>query len=177
MRQAGRRLSKGWMRVDCDLLRFRVGSVKHTLSHTLCLTILIGFGIIGFRDPHGIRPIGFAKRQSPKGTDYMFASESVVCDGCSFSDFEDLKPGEAVIVNKNSTVTRRQLVPNASFSPCIFEYVYFSRPDSIIDGISVYKCRLAMGEALADQVLEKMGPDHDIDVIIPVSIVAFFCRK
>lgn len=107
----------------------------------------------------------------------MFASESVVCDGCSFSDFEDLKPGEAVIVNKNSTVTRRQLVPNASFSPCIFEYVYFSRPDSIIDGISVYKCRLAMGEALADQVLKKMGPDHDIDVIIPVSIVALLCRK
>lgn len=98
----------------------------------------------------------------------MFASESVVCDGCSFSDFEDLKPGEAVIVNKNKTVTRRLLVPEASFSPCIFEYVYFSRPDSIIDGISVYKARLAMGEALADQVLKKFGADMDIDVIIPV---------
>lgn len=128
-----------------------------------------GFGIIGFRDPHGIRPIGFAKRQSPKGTDYMFASESVVCDGCSFTDFEDLKPGEAVIVNKNLTVTRRQLIPEPSFSPCIFEYVYFSRPDSIIDGISVYKCRLAMGEALADQVTKKLGPNMDVDVIIPVS--------
>lgn len=100
----------------------------------------------------------------------MFASESVVCDGCSFSDFEDLKPGEAVIVNKNRTVTRRELVPNANFTPCIFEYVYFSRPDSIIDGISVYKCRLAMGEALADEVARKLGADMDIDVIIPVSL-------
>ncbi|KAG0091248.1 amidophosphoribosyltransferase [Podila epicladia] len=133
-----------------------------------CVAMIAGFGIIGFRDPHGIRPIGFAKRSSPKGTDYMFASESVVCDGCSFSDFDDLKPGEAVIVNKSKTVTRRLLVPEASFSPCIFEYVYFSRPDSIIDGISVYKARLAMGEALADQVLKKFGADMDIDVIIPV---------
>jgi len=102
----------------------------------------------------------------------MFASESVVCDGCSFSDFEDLRPGEAVIVTKAGRVSRRELVPNANFTPCIFEYVYFSRPDSIIDGISVYKCRLAMGEALADEVLRKMGPDHDIDVIIPVSLLA-----
>lgn len=108
------------------------------------------------------------------GTDYMFASESVVCDGCSFSDFEDIKPGEAVIVNKNKTVIRRLLVPKASFSPCIFEYVYFSRPDSIIDGISVYKARLAMGEALADQVLEKCGADVDIDVIIPVRVTTLF---
>lgn len=107
----------------------------------------------------------------------MFASESVVCDGCSFSDFEDLKPGEAVIVNKNRTVTRRELVPNANFTPCIFEYVYFSRPDSIMDGISVYKCRLAMGEALADEVARKLGADMDIDVIIPVSLRgAVLCR-
>ncbi|KAG0233120.1 amidophosphoribosyltransferase [Actinomortierella wolfii] len=133
-----------------------------------CVAMIAGFGIIGFRDPHGIRPIGFAKRQSDKGTDYMFASESVVCDGCSFTDFEDLRPGEAVIVTKKQKVTRRQLVENPVFTPCIFEYVYFSRPDSIIDGISVYKCRLAMGEALADQVIKKLGPDHDIDVIIPV---------
>ncbi|KAF9546862.1 amidophosphoribosyltransferase [Mortierella hygrophila] len=136
-----------------------------------CVAMIAGFGIIGFRDPNGIRPIGFAKRESQSpgcGTDYMFASESVVCDGCSFSDFEDLKPGEAVIVNKNRTVTRRELVPNANFTPCIFEYVYFSRPDSIIDGISVYKCRLAMGEALADEVARKLGADMDIDVIIPV---------
>ncbi|KAF9584397.1 amidophosphoribosyltransferase [Lunasporangiospora selenospora] len=90
-----------------------------------CVAMIAGFGIIGFRDPHGIRPIGFAKRSSPKGTDYMFASESVVCDGCSFMDFEDLKPGEAVIVNKNM-------------------------------------------QALADEVLKRLGPDMDVDVIIPV---------
>ncbi|KAG0360455.1 amidophosphoribosyltransferase [Podila minutissima] len=142
-----------------------------------CVAMIAGFGIIGFRDPHGIRPIGFAKRQSPKGTDYMFASESVVCDGCSFTDFEDLKPGEAVIVNKNLTVTRRELIPQPSFSPCIFEYVYFSRPDSIIDGISVYKCRLAMGEALADQVTKKLGPNMDVDVIIPVPDTSRAMRK
>ncbi|KAF9917829.1 amidophosphoribosyltransferase [Lobosporangium transversale] len=141
---------------------------KFRINEEDIFTAIKGFGIIGFRDPHGIRPIGFAKRQSPKGTDYMFASESVVCDGCSFTDFEDLRPGEAVIVNKAGLVSRRELVPDANFSPCIFEYVYFSRPDSIIDGISVYKCRLAMGEALADQVLKKLGPDHDVDVIIPV---------
>ncbi|KAF9979401.1 amidophosphoribosyltransferase [Modicella reniformis] len=133
-----------------------------------CLAMIAGFGIIGFRDPHAIRPIGFARRRSPKGYDYMFASESVVCDGCSFTDFEDIRPGEAVIVNKAGVVSRRQLVPDANFSPCIFEYVYFSRPDSIIDGISVYKARLSMGEALADEVLKKLGPNHDVDVIIPV---------
>lgn len=99
----------------------------------------------------------------------MFASESVVCDGCSFSDFEDIRPGEAVIMTKAGKVSRRELVPDAKFSPCIFEYVYFSRPDSIIDGISVYKCRLAMGEALAGEVLKRMGPKPAIDVIIPVS--------
>jgi amidophosphoribosyltransferase len=148
------------------------------INCTLLFYFFLGFGIIGFRDPHGIRPIGLAKResQSPNcGMDYMFASESVVCDGCSFVDFEDLKPGEAVIINKNDKVTRRELVPNANFTPCIFEYVYFSRPDSIIDGISVYKCRLAMGEALADEITRKLGPNMDIDVIIPVRLDIRLC--
>lgn len=104
------------------------------------------------------------------GMDYMIASESVALNSLGFDNFHDLAPGEAIIISR-SKVTKRQLIPPKAFSPCIFEYVYFARPDSIIDGISVYKARLAMGEALADQVLKKFREANiplDIDVVIPV---------
>ncbi|RUS17667.1 hypothetical protein BC937DRAFT_89663 [Endogone sp. FLAS-F59071] len=148
-----------------------------------CVAMIAGFGIIGFRDSHGIRPIGFACRKSDKGYDYIFASESVVSDALSFTDYQDVRPavalshrsdkffqnpkGEAVIITREK-VTRRQLVQVHEIAPCMFEYVYFARPDSIIDGVSVYKARLAMGEALAEQVVRKMGNKMDIDVVIPV---------
>ncbi|KAI8372300.1 phosphoribosyltransferase-like protein [Choanephora cucurbitarum] len=132
-----------------------------------CVAMIAGFGIIGIRDPHGIRPLVLGRRHTKAGYDYMFASESVVLEALGFSDFEDVKPGEAVIITREQ-VSRRRLVVEENLGPCIFEYVYFARQDSIIDGISVYKARLAMGEALADQVIKAFGDQMDIDVVIPV---------
>ncbi|ORY97181.1 amidophosphoribosyltransferase [Syncephalastrum racemosum] len=133
-----------------------------------CVAMIAGFGIIGFRDPHGIRPLVLGRRASANGSyDYMFASESVALDALGFSDYEDVNPGEAVIITREQ-VSRRQLTATQTIAPCIFEYVYFARQDSIIDGISVYKARLSMGEALADQVIKSFSGEHDIDVVIPV---------
>ncbi|KAL1914255.1 uncharacterized protein VTP21DRAFT_9069 [Calcarisporiella thermophila] len=133
-----------------------------------CVAMIAGFGIIGFRDPNGIRPIGFGRRTSSKGTDYMFSSESVVLDALGFSGFEDVNPGEAIIITRQQ-LSRRQLVEPQSYSPCIFEYVYFARPDSIMDGISVYQSRLSMGEALATKVAASLGDKlSELDVVIPV---------
>jgi len=132
-----------------------------------CVAMIAGYGIIGFRDPHAIRPLIFGKRHTPKGYDYMFASESAVLEALGFTDFEDVKAGEAIIITRDR-LARRRLVVESEIAPCIFEYVYFARQDSIIDGISVYKARLQMGEALATQVIKALGKSMDIDVVIPV---------
>ncbi|KAJ1660048.1 amidophosphoribosyltransferase [Dispira simplex] len=132
-----------------------------------CVGMIAGFGLIAFRDPNGIRPLVYGRRKTATGYDYMFASESVVLDSLDFTDITDVLPGEAIIVTRQG-ISKRHLVNDRSFTPCVFEYVYFARPDSIIDGISVYKARLQMGEALADQVQRVLGTDHDIDVVIPV---------
>src|SRR4051812_7561688 len=99
----------------------------------------------------------------------MFASESVAMEALGYSNVQDVGPGEAIIVTRNQRLFKRQVVPARSFSPCIFEYVYFARPDSIMDGVSVYKSRLAMGEALAKQIRKSFPNKLDIDVVIPVS--------
>lgn len=138
-----------------------------------CVAMIAGFGIIGFRDPHGIRPLIFGRRQTSSGYDYMFASESVVLEALGFTDFEDVKAGEAIIITREK-VSRRRLVVEETLAPCIFEYVYFARQDSIIDGISVYKARLSMGEALADQVVKAFGDKMDIDVVIPVKCQLYY---
>lgn len=142
-----------------------------------CIAMLAGFGIIAFRDPNGIRPLGMCSRPAVTtgpvdghGKDYCFASESVVCDALGFEEFEDIKAGEAVIITKHA-VSRRILTPTNAyvFAPDIFEYVYFARPDSVMDGVSVYRSRMAMGDKLADEVrrqLEARG--ESIDVVIPV---------
>ncbi|TPX51642.1 amidophosphoribosyltransferase [Synchytrium endobioticum] len=133
-----------------------------------CTMMIAGFGIIGFRDPNGIRPLVYGTRIVPgQGHDFMFASESVALEALGFSNVQDVGPGEAIIVTKGQRVTKRQVVTSPCFTPCIFEYVYFARPDSIMDGVSVYKCRLAMGEALAKQI-GKCLSKLDIDVVIPV---------
>lgn len=132
-----------------------------------CVAMIAGYGIIGFRDPHGIRPLVLGRRKTETGYDYMFASESVCLDALGFTDCEDVNPGEAIIITREQ-LSRRQLVPAALHTPCIFEYVYFARQDSIIDGISVYNARLSMGEALARQVEKIFGDKCDIDVVIPV---------
>ncbi|KAH6572259.1 hypothetical protein BASA60_006714 [Batrachochytrium salamandrivorans] len=134
-----------------------------------CVAMIAGFGLIGFRDPNGIRPLIFGERVSAngKGKDFMLSSESVCLEALGYTNFQDVVPGEAVILTPDNVSRRQCIVPHV-FTPCIFEYVYFARPDSIMDGISVYKARLAMGEALARAVVKKLGKDMDIDVVIPV---------
>ncbi len=129
--------------------------------------MIIGYGIVAFRDPFGIRPLMIGRRQTDAGDEYMVASESVAVDALGFERFRDVEPGEAVFIDSDGNLYSQQCAKNPVYAPCIFEYVYFARPDSIIDGISVYKARMRMGETLAHKILEKF-PDHDIDVVIPI---------
>jgi len=124
-------------------------------------------GLFAFRDPYALRPVVVGKRTTAAGTDYMIASESVALDGLGFDMLKDLAPGEAVVITPEGKIFFEQCAENPVFSPCIFEYVYFARPDSMIDDISVYKSRLRMGEKLAEKILREW-PDHDIDVVMPI---------
>jgi len=131
------------------------------------VAMILHGGIVGFRDPHGIRPLVIGRRATPAGEEYIIASESVALDALGFDLIRDVEPGEAVFLDVNGRLHTRQCVDHVRHSPCIFEFVYFARPDSIIDNISVYKARLRMGEALADRILS-LRPKHDIDVVIPI---------
>ena len=131
------------------------------------VAMITGYGVLGFRDPNGIRPIVFGQRHTDAGVEYMIASESVALDVLGFSLIRDLAPGEAVYITEDGKLHTRQCAANPVLTPCIFEHVYLARPDSIIDGISVYKARLRMGEKLADKILRER-PEHDIDVVIPI---------
>jgi amidophosphoribosyltransferase len=129
--------------------------------------MLTGKGIIGFRDPYGIRPLVYGKRETDQGSEYMLASESVALQASGFELVGDLQPGEAIYIDYAGNVHRRQCAASSKLRPCIFEHVYFARPDSIIDDIYVYKARLRMGVKLARKILRQM-PEHDIDVVIPI---------
>ncbi|EIC28937.1 MULTISPECIES: amidophosphoribosyltransferase [Methylomicrobium] len=131
------------------------------------VVMITGFGILGFRDPHGIRPVVYGERKTDKGSEFMIASESVALDVLGFNLIRDVEPGEAVFIEQSGELHTRQCADTVDHCPCIFEYVYFARPDSIIDDISVYKARLRMGEKLAQKILREW-PDHDIDVVIPI---------
>lgn len=137
-----------------------------------CVAMLAGFGLIAFRDPNGIRPAGFATRKGARGgTDYLVASESIVAQGISFDydRWEDIKAGEAIIITRDGGMSRRIVGAPAPFAPDIFEYVYFARPDSTIDGISVYRARMAMGEYLAEEAKRALDKANiKVDVVIPV---------
>lgn len=131
------------------------------------VALIADYGIVGFRDPNGIRPLVYGRRSTPDGDEYMIASESVALDTLGFQMIRDVAPGEAVLIEKNGTLHTRQCAQSPQLMPCIFEYVYFARPDSIMDHVSVYKARLRMGEKLADKI-NRDWPDHDIDVVIPI---------
>ena len=131
------------------------------------IAMITGIGIVGMRDPFGIRPLCYGKRESEQGTEYMVASESVALDSAGYTMVRDLDPGECIYITESGAVFTRQCAEDPVLSPCLFEYVYLARPDSVMDGISVYKARLKMGEYLADKILRDW-PDHDIDVVIPI---------
>jgi len=131
------------------------------------IAMITGYGILAFRDPHGIRPVCYGKRETDLGTEYMISSESVALGALGFELVRDIAPGEAVYIENDGKLYKEQCAENPQLNPCIFEHVYFARPDSIIDNISVYKARLRMGEKLAQKIL-KLRPDHDIDVVMPI---------
>ncbi len=124
-------------------------------------------GIVGFRDPYGIRPLVYGKRETEKGTDYMIASESVALVTQGYEIIRDLEPGEAIFITDHGDVYTKQCAEKPVYNTCIFEYVYFARPDSIIDNVFVHKARMRMGHNLAEKVQQEWK-DHDIDVIIPI---------
>ncbi len=131
------------------------------------VALIIGHGVVGFRDPHGIRPLVLGRRITARGTEWMLASESVALDLVGFELVRDVEPGEAVYIDVAGGFHSAKCAPTERHTPCVFEYVYFARPDSIIDNISVHKARMRMGEKLAEKI-RRLRPDHDIDVVIPI---------
>lgn len=131
------------------------------------VALIIGHGLLAFRDPNGIRPMVFGKRETESGTEYMVASESVALDANDFEFVRDVAPGEAIYFTESGQVHSFQCAENPSFNPCIFEYVYFARPDSTIDKVSVYASRVEMGNKLG-ALIAKEWEDLDIDVVIPI---------
>jgi amidophosphoribosyltransferase len=131
------------------------------------VAMIVGFGIVAFRDPHGIRPLVLGRRETAHGEDFMVASESVALDILQFERMRDVRPGETVYIENGGVLHAREMAGEVRHTPCIFEFVYFARPDSILDDLSVYKSRLRMGEQLAGKIVREF-PDHDIDVVIPI---------
>ncbi len=140
---------------------------KRCVGGYAVVAMIPGKGIIGFRDPHGIRPLVIGKKLINQQYEYMLASESVALDIHGYELINDVLPGEAVMISKDGKLHRQQCSDVNHHTPCIFEFVYFSREDSIIDDISVHKARLRMGERLAMRILDEI-PNHDIDVVIPI---------
>lgn len=135
---------------------------------------IVGFGLVAFRDKHGIRPLVYGCRQTGLDVEHMVASESVALDTLGFDLVNDIEPGEALIVTMDGRMQRKICEKDRHHNPCIFEFVYLARPDSMIDGISVYKTRLRMGETLAKKI-QREWADHDIDVVIPIPDTSRTC--
>ena len=131
------------------------------------VALIAGFGLLAFRDPFGIRPLCFGEGDTPDGRQVMVASESVALEGTGHVMTRDVAPGEAIFITSEGQVFSQQCAENPSLHPCMFEYVYLARPDSIMDGISVYQARLNMGETLAQRLISTMPP-NEIDVVIPI---------
>ncbi len=144
-----------------------------TKTHIRCdgayavVALITGFGILAFRDPKGIRPLIIGAREGKNRTEYIVASENALFASLGFKTLRDVEPGEAIYINKKGELFSQQCSKNFERTPCIFEYVYLSRPDSTLDEISVYKSRMRMGKKLAENIIRNQ-PDHDIDVVIPI---------
>lgn len=161
-------MSAGKLRIDPEDIFNAVSGVFQRCRGAFAATAMItGYGVVGFRDPYGIRPVVYGKRETPTGTDYMIASESVALDVLGFELIDDIAPGEAVYISREGEIVVRQCAQLPTRTPCLFEYVYLARPDSVIDGVVVQKARLRMGDRLADKI-KRQWSDHDIDAVIPV---------
>jgi amidophosphoribosyltransferase len=131
------------------------------------IAMIAGYGVLAFRDPYGIRPAVIGYNETADGIEYMVASESVAVEALGFKVLRDVAPGEAVYIDEDANFYSQQCAENTSLNPCIFEYVYLARPDSLIDGASVYEARLHMGEKLAEKI-RRQHKDLKIDVVIPI---------
>ncbi|NNJ91609.1 MAG: amidophosphoribosyltransferase [Gammaproteobacteria bacterium] len=150
-----------------DIFKAVAGVHRRCRGGYAAIAMIPNYGVLAFRDPHGIRPVVFGKRNTENGIEYMIASESVVLGAQGFELVRDVAPGEAIYITQNGEFHSYQCAANPVHCPCIFEYVYFARPDSIIDNIFVHKARSRMGQKLAEKI-QRDWPDHDIDVVIPI---------
>jgi amidophosphoribosyltransferase len=156
------------LRLDPQSIFTAVSNVHRRLKGAYAVVAMIaGAGVLAFRDPFGIRPAVIGFNETDAGTEYMVASESVAVDALGFRVLRDIAPGEAVFIDEEGNFHSQQCVTKASLNPCIFEYVYLARPDSLIDGASVYEARLNMGEKLAEKI-RRQYRHLDIDVVIPI---------
>ena len=143
------------------------GVHKRVTGAYACIALIAGKGLLAFRDPYGIRPLCYGVKETESGKDVIFASESDVLEAQEYQDFIDVAPGEAVWVDMQGEMYKAQCAENPRLVPCAFEYVYLARPDSVIDGISVYGARLRLGEYLAHEVARRI-PVDEIDVVMPI---------
>jgi amidophosphoribosyltransferase len=156
------------VRLTPDLVFKAVEGVHKRIKGSYAVVALIaGHGLLAFRDPYGIRPLVYGVANTPEGQDVMVASESVALDGSGYKVVRDVAPGEALFIDLKGQVHARACAEKTVLNPCIFEYVYLARPDSVIDGVSVYQARVNMGQSLAQRVISVMPPS-DIDVVIPI---------
>jgi amidophosphoribosyltransferase len=156
------------LRLDPQTIFTAVANVHKRLKGAYAVVAMIaGYGVVAFRDPYGIRPLVIGYNETEAGTEYMVASESVAVDALGFKVLRDVAPGECVFIDQEGNFHNQQCTPKSSLNPCIFEYVYLARPDSLIDGASVYEARLNMGEKLAEKI-RRQYKHLDIDVVIPI---------
>ncbi|HTH95065.1 MAG TPA: amidophosphoribosyltransferase [Rhodocyclaceae bacterium] len=154
--------------VDAEsIFKAVAGTHKRVKGAYAVLVMISGYGLLAFRDPFGIRPMVIGKHETTAGTEYMVASESVALDTLGFQYMRDVEPGEAILIDVHGNFQSRQCSEKTLHAPCMFEYVYLARPDSLMDGMSVYETRVKMGEFLADKIKQTM-PHLKIDAVIPI---------
>lgn len=152
---------------DDSIFKALVGLNKRVKGSYAVVALIAGFGLLAFRDPFGIRPLCIGRIDTPQGPEWMLASESVALEGLGFTVVRDVQPGEAIYIDMDGNFHSRQCASNASLNPCIFEYVYLARPDSTIDGVTVYNVRMRMGDYLAEKIRAEADVSK-IDVVMPI---------
>jgi len=150
-----------------DIFKAVAGVHRRCRGGYAAVAMIPGFAVVAFRDPMGIRPACIGRRQTREGDEYMVASESVALQALGFERVRDIEPGEAVVIMENGRMATQRCAHSTQHSPCIFEFVYFARPDSIMDDIFVYKARQRMGKRLAKKI-KREWPGHDIDAVVPI---------
>jgi len=152
---------------DDSIFKAVVGLNKRVKGSYAVVSLIAGFGLLAFRDPFGIRPLCIGKIDTPEGPEWMLASESVALEGLGYTFVRDVEPGEAIYIDLDGNFHSRQCASNPSLNPCIFEYVYLARPDSTIDGVTVYNVRMRMGDYLAEKIRAETDISK-IDVVMPI---------